>query len=404
MSYTHTICAIPGDGIGREVVPAAVAVLRQVVPGLRVEWAEAGYDTWRRSGEALPARTLSLAQAADATLFGAVSSPLRPTPGYQSAILSLRRTLDLYACVRPVRSPHPPTPLSLTAGEGGRPNVLHNSHSLPLKAETKRQCDTSEWLPSPASGRGVGGEGRTADLIIVRENTEGLYGGGEESDGERAVARRVITRAASRRIARLAFEMARRLNRRRVTVVHKATVLPKTDGLFRESAFDIARDYPEIAVDEALVDSAAMRLAAHPDTFDMIVTTNLFGDILSDVAAVHGGGLGLAPSANIGDHAAVFEPVHGSAPDIAGQGTANPLAAILAGAMLLDHIGYLDEARAVRDAVAATIAGSVRTPDLGGTATTSEVVEAVSHQLSAVSFGSPVDGSAEEHVFSGAVS
>jgi len=222
-----------------------------------------------------------------------------------------------------------------------------------------------------------------ADLIIVRENTEGLYGGGEESDGERAVARRVITRTASRRIARLAFDMARRLRRQRVTVVHKATVLPKTDGLFRAAVFDVARDYPEIALDEALVDSAAMRLAAHPESFDVIVTTNLFGDILSDVAAIHGGGLGLAPSANIGDHAAVFEPVHGSAPDIAGRGVANPLAAILAGAMLLDHINLHAQAGAVRDAVAATVAGPVRTPDLGGTATTDEVVQTVIDNLHA---------------------
>jgi len=408
MSHSPTICAIPGDGIGREVVPAAVSVLQHVVPGLRVEWAEAGYETWRRTGEALPERTLSLAAEADATLFGAVSSPLQPTPGYQSAILLLRRRLDLYACVRPVRSPHPPTPLSLPAGEGGRPDVLHNRHSVgegdhpdvlhnrhPLSVEAEQQYNTVGRSPSPAGrerragpsgarlapegpvSHGTGGEGIHADLIIVRENTEGLYGGGEESDGERAVARRVITRAASRRIARLAFDMARRLGRRRVTVVHKATVLPKTDGLFRESVFDVARDYPEITLDEALVDSAAMRVAAHPESFDVIVTTNLFGDILSDVAAIHGGGLGLAPSANIGDNAAVFEPVHGSAPDIAGQGIANPLAAILAGAMLLDHINRHAEAAAVRDAVAATVASPVRTPDLGGTATTREVVEAV---------------------------
>ncbi|MDQ2829293.1 MAG: isocitrate/isopropylmalate dehydrogenase family protein [Chloroflexota bacterium] len=377
-----TICAIPGDGIGREVVPAAVTVLQRVAPDLRVEWAEGGYETWRRTGEALPERTLRLARGADATLFGAVSSPLRPTPGYQSAILLLRRTLDLYACVRPVRSPHPPTPLSLTAGEGGRAGVLQDcrSGSSPVEMETSPHI---VQLPSPASGRGVGGEGRAVDLIIVRENTEGLYGGGEESDGERAVARRVITRAASTRIARLAFDMARRLGRRRVTIVHKATVLPQTDGLFREAAFAVARDYPEIVADEALVDSAAMRLAAHPESFDMIVTTNLFGDILSDVAVIHGGGLGLAPSANIGDTAAVFEPVHGSAPDIAGRGVANPLAAILAGAMLLDHLGRHAEATTMRDAVGATIAGPIRTPDLGGIATTKEVTDAVVSTLPA---------------------
>ncbi len=328
---SHNICAIPGDGIGREVVPAAVAVMQAAVPGLTVEWAEAGFETLQRSGEALPARTIRLVEGSEATLFGAVSSPLRPTPGYQSAILELRRRLDLYACVRPVRS-----------------------------------------LTAPDSAPGA-----HADLIVVRENTEGLYGGGEESDGERAVARRVITRAASRRIARLAFDLARRLRRRRVTIVHKATILPQTCGLFRAAALEVAAAYPEITADEMLVDSAALRLAAQPESFDVIVTTNLFGDILSDVAAMHGGGLGLAPSANLGDHAAVFEPVHGSAPDIAGRGVANPLAAILAGAMLLEHVGEPAAAAAVRNAVARVARGPIRTPDLGGTASTHEVTRAV---------------------------
>ncbi len=332
------ICAIPGDGIGREVVAAAVSVLQAAVPGLRVEWAEAGFDTWQRTGDAIPAETLRLVEETAATLFGAVSSPLQPTPGYRSAILELRRRFDLYACVRPVRS------LIRDREQAGftKPDV---------------------------------------DLIVVRENTEGLYGGGEESDGERAVARRVITRAASRRIGLLAFDLARRLGRRRVTVVHKATVLPQTCGLFRDAVLAVARDYPEIETDEMLVDNAAMQLAGRPERFDVVVTTNLYGDILSDVAAIHGGGLGLAPSANIGDVAGVFEPVHGSAPDIAGRGIANPLAAILAGAMLLDYIGQRAAAVAVRDAVAATANGPIRTPDLGGTATTREVTNAVINEL-----------------------
>jgi len=373
-----TICAIPGDGIGHEVIPAAVAVLQHVAPDLRVEWAEGGYETWRRTGDALPERTLRLAREADATLFGAVSSPLQPTPGYQSAILLLRRTLDLYACVRPVRG---------LAVSGQRSAVSNGQH------------DTVGHSPLPRTGEGSGVRAVPTDLIIVRENTEGLYGGGEESDGERAVARRVITRAASTRIARLAFDMARRLGRRRVTIVHKATVLPQTDGLFREAAFAVARDYPEIVADEALVDSAAMRLAGRPESFDVIVTTNLFGDILSDIAVIHGGGLGLAPSANIGEAAAVFEPVHGSAPDIAGRGVANPLASILAGAMLLDHLGRHAEAITVRDGVAATLAGPVRTPDLGGAATTKEVAEAISYQLSAISFCSPTDSTDKKQTF-----
>src|SRR5437764_956695 len=218
---SHTICAIPGDGIGREVIPAAVAVLQAAVPDLCVEWADAGFETLERSGEALPARTLRLVEGTAATLFGAVSSPLQPTPGYESAILALRR---------------------------------------------------------------------------------------------------------------------------------------------------------------------------RPESFDVILTTNLFGDILSDVATMHAGGLGLAPSANLGDHAAIFEPVHGSAPDIAGQGIANPLAAILAGVMLLDHIGAHAAAAAVRAAVAATVTGPTRTPDLGGSATTAEVARAVSRQLSAISCQLTADG------------
>jgi homoisocitrate dehydrogenase len=324
------ICAMPGDGIGREVVPAAVEVLQAVAPYLVVEWADAGFETFQRTGSSLPDEALRLAESTAATLFGAVSSPLQPTPGYASTILTLRRRLDLYACVRPVRG------------------LRTGSH---------------------------------VDLLIVRENTEGLYGGGEESDGERAVARRVITRAASRRIAELTFRLARQMGRGRVTIVHKATVLPKTCGLFRDTVREVAREYGEIAVDEMLVDNAALQLAAHPETFDVVVTTNLFGDILSDVAAMHAGGLGLAPSANIGDRTAVFEPVHGSAPDIAGQGIANPMAAMLAGALLLDYIGDATAAQVVRDAVHATLAAGITTPDLGGRAGTRDVTQAVLSRL-----------------------
>ncbi len=315
-----TICAIPGDGIGREVVPAAVAVLRAAVPDLEVAWAEAGYETWSRTGEALPAHAQHLATSAAATLFGAVSSPLQPTPGYQSAILLLRRRLDLYACVRPVRSLTPGPSPAMEGGEIGHRRAVspprHDERAGPAVDPRAEQRGRRAALAA--------GEGSPVDLIVVRENTEGLYGGGEESDGERAVARRVVTRVASLRIARLAFDTARRLGRKRVTIVHKATVLPQTCGLFRATAFEVARGYPEIAVDEMLVDNAALRLAAHPEDIDIVVTTNLFGDILSDVASMHGGGLGLAPSANIGDRAAVFEPVHGSAPDIAASPTRLP--------------------------------------------------------------------------------
>ena len=239
--------------------------------------------------------------------------------------------------------------------------------------------------------------GTGIDMLIVRENTEGLYAGRERREGDTAIAERVITRHASERIARVAFEQARQRAQRRhvqsltidnspispihqptVTIVHKANVLKLTDGLFREACLDVAKDYPDVTVNELLVDAAAMWLVKDPARFDVIVTTNLFGDILSDLAAGLVGGLGVAPSANIGaGRVAVFEPVHGSAPDIAGKGIANPVGAILSAAMLLEHIGRPDAAKQVRQAVAATLADGIMTPDLGGTATTELVTNAV---------------------------
>ncbi len=237
--------------------------------------------------------------------------------------------------------------------------------------------------------------GTGIDMLIVRENTEGLYAGRERREGDTAIAERVITRHASERIARVAFDQARQRAQRRppsltidnsqftihnssVTIVHKANVLKLTDGLFREACLDVAKEYPDVTVNELLVDAAAMWLVKDPARFDVIVTTNLFGDILSDLAAGLVGGLGVAPSANIGaGRVAVFEPVHGSAPDIAGKGIANPVGAILSAAMLLEHIGRPDAAKQVRQAVAATLADGIMTPDLGGTATTELVTNAV---------------------------
>ena len=213
-------------------------------------------------------------------------------------------------------------------------------------------------------------------MLIVRENSEGLYAGRERRDADEAVTERVITRRASTRIAHMAFELARS-RRRLVTIVHKANVLRATCGLFREAAFAVAAEYPDVRAEEMLVDAAAMRLVSDPARFDVIVTTNLFGDILSDEAAALVGGLGLAPSANIGEHAAIFEPVHGSAPDIAGRGIANPMATFLAVAMLLDYSGEAERAGRVRAAVEGVLRSDVRTPDLGGDAGTEDVTEAV---------------------------
>jgi len=326
------ICVIEGDGIGQEVIPAAVEVLRATGVDLAFASAEAGFDCFLRRGVALPAETLALAKECAATLFGATQSPSGKVEGYRSPILELRRELDLYANLRPTRS-----------------------------------------LPIAASRPGI-------DLLIVRENTECLYVRRERSDGETAVAERIITRRASARIMRTACELARG-RRRRVTIVHKANVLVETDGLFRRAALEAAREFPDVTVDELLVDTAAMRLVQAPEAFDVLVTTNLFGDILSDEAAGLVGGLGLAASANVGEGRGLFEPVHGSAPDIAGRGVANPLAAILAGALLLDFLGERETAERVHAAVWSTLADGPRTPDLGGNASTADVTRAVVERL-----------------------
>ncbi len=329
---SHRICVIPGDGIGQEVIPAAVTVLQATGVELRFEYAEGGFGCFQRRGTALPSETLALARECDAVLFGATQSPSGKVDGYRSPILELRRALDLYANLRPVRS-----------------------------------------LPIPDSRPGI-------DLLIVRENTEGLYVRRERSDGETAIAERVITRQASARIMRVACEQARS-RRGHVTLVHKANVLVETDGLFRRTALAVAQEFPDVQVDELLVDTAAMRLVQSPETFDVLVTTNLFGDILSDEAAGLVGGLGLAASANVGDGHGLFEPVHGSAPDIAGRGIANPIAAILAGALMLDFLGEPAAAERVRTAVLNVLQHGPRTPDLGGDARTADVTQAVVSEL-----------------------
>jgi homoisocitrate dehydrogenase len=343
------LLAIPGDGIGPEVTAAALRVVRATVPAIEIVEAQAGWGAFQETGSALPDETLALARQSDAVLFGAVASPSHPVEGYRSPIVALRRALDLYANIRPTAGP-------------------------------------------------------MADLVVVRENTEGLYAGRErlEDGGDTAIAERVITRRGSTRIARVAFELARSRaavasRPSKVTIVHKANVLRVTDGLFREAALAVAREFPEVAVEELLVDTAAMHLARSPERFDVLVTTNMFGDILSDVACIHGGGLGLASSANIGERAALFEPVHGAAPDIAGRGVANPIAAISCAAMLLEWAAGSEErgagsgptgrpflveaARSIREAVASVLRDGPRTPDLGGRATTDEVTAAVIDHL-----------------------
>ena len=324
------ILVIGGDGIGPEVTSSTVKVLRSLGLPLSFENAEAGYACYQLQGTSLPDETIQKAKSADAVLFGAVTTP----PGikdYKSAILGLRQGLELFANIRPIRS-----------------------------------------RPIPSSAKGV-------DMIIVRENTEGLYSGRESlsDDGETAITERVITRTASRRIALYAYTLAKEQGRKKVTIVHKANVLRESDGLFRRTALEIAQQFPEIETEEALVDTTAMRLIQARQRFDIILTTNLFGDILSDEACMLTGGLGLAASMNVGEEHALFEPVHGSAPDIAGQGIANPLAAVLSAGMMLRHLDYGEEAHAIEGAVEEFLRGKNTTFDLGGTLTTRDVTEAL---------------------------
>jgi homoisocitrate dehydrogenase len=331
---THRICLLPGDGIGPKVIDRA----EQVLCALPLDWeftrAEIGFGAYERLGTPLPDSTLEMVHSASATLLGAVTTPPN-LPGYFSPVVRLRQSLALFANLRPICSiPHATS----------RPNI---------------------------------------DLVIVRENTEGLYSGIErvEDDGNRAITERVITRKGSKRILRKAFELAKQANRKTVHVVHKANILRQTCGLFREVAFEVANEYPEINMQEMLVDTCAMELVRAPEQFEIIVTTNLFGDILSDEACMFVGGLGVAASGNIGETSAVFEPVHGSAPTLVGTRKANPIATFLAIVMMLEYLGEKKYAAALRSAVKGCIADGQVTPDLGGVLTTAEVTQQVIQRL-----------------------
>ena len=330
----HKICLLPGDGIGPEVIASA----KDVLTALPIQWdfieCGIGFGEYQRSGSPLPDSTIGQIRHADATLFGAVTTPPN-IPNYFSPVVRMRQSLELFSNLRPCRS-----------------------------------------IPHSSSRAGI-------DMIIVRENTEGLYSGIErlEDDGNRAITERVITRKGSERIIRKAFDIARQTGRKSVHVVHKANVLRQTCGLFRTVAFEVAKEYPEITMHEMLVDTCAMELVRAPEQFEVIVTTNLFGDILSDEACMFVGGLGVAASANIGTDAAVFEPVHGSAPPLVGTGKANPIATFLATAMMLDHLNEAESAERLRNAVETCIANNESTSDLGGDLTTVQVTERVIEKL-----------------------
>lgn len=313
------LCVIEGDAVGHEVVPAALRVLHAVLPDVQVFHTEAGFETLQAKGTPLPQETIDCALECRAVLFGAAESPSYPVEGYFSPIIRLRQILQTYANIRPVR-----------------------------------------YMPVPTARQGI-------NVVIVRENTEDLYVVSEKTDpgGDRSTAKKVITRAATERVAHAAFKLAQRSHREKVTIVHKANILPQSDGLFRRVALEVSELYPDIETDELLVDTAAYWMVKDPTRFDAILTSNLYGDILSDMAAAWGGGLGLAPALNLGDDAAIAEPVHGSAPDIAGKHTANPTAMILSVALLLRHFWQRDDlAQRIEAAVRQTIENGKYTSDI----------------------------------------
>jgi len=369
----YRIAWLPGDGIGNDVMEATKIVLDTMQLDAEYLHGDIGWEFWCREGDAFPARTVELLRSVDAALFGAITSkPVKAAEAelvpelqgkglvYRSPIVRMRQLFDLYVCLRPCKA-YPANPLNYKEG---------------------------------------------IDLVVFRENTEDLYAGVEFGTvpeelaavlgrlsknfapfqglpgDEYAISCKVNTRGGSERIAREAFEFARAFGRKKVTIVHKANVVRATDGLFLETAREVAKGYPDIAVDDANIDAICMWLLKNPFNYDVLVAPNLYGDIISDLCAQMVGGLGFGCSGNIGKELAVFEPTHGSAPKYAGMNKVNPIATILAAKMMLDWLGEKEKAVRLENAVAAVIAeGAVRTYDMGGTSTTSEMAEAIAAKL-----------------------
>ena len=333
---SKTIAVLRGDGIGPEIMHATLRVLDELKAGLDYEFVEAGLAAQEKFGELLPAATLESIAKHRVALKSPLTTPVGG--GFASLNVELRKRFDLYANVRP---------------------------ALTIPGTKSRY-------------EGI-------DIITVRENTEGAYiGEGQQlsADGETATLTQRVTRRGSERIVRYAFELARKVGRKKVTVVHKANILKSTSGLFLKVAREVAANYPDIACTEMIVDNCCMQLVMNPHQFDVIVTTNLFGDIVSDLCAGLVGGLGLAPGANIGTEAAIFEAVHGSAPDIAGRGIANPCALLLAACQMLDHLDLIEQAQRLRLAIRATVTAKDRTtPDLGGSGTTETFADALIERI-----------------------
>ena len=333
MPYRVTL--IPGDGVGPEITSAARRVLDAT--GVDIDWevVDAGEAMIEEHGTPLPESVLESVRRNKIALKGPLTTPIGK--GFRSVNVTLRQELDLFACVRPARS-----------------------------------------LP------GLATRYENVDFIVVRENTEDLYAGIEHRVGKNAAETiKIITREASERVVRFAFELARREGRKKVTAVHKANIMKLTDGLFLESARTVAESYPDIAFEDWIVDAMAMKLVQVPENFDILVMPNLYGDILSDLAAGLVGGLGVAPGANIGDAMAVFEPVHGSAPKYTGMNKVNPVATLLSGVMMLRHLGESRAAdRVMRAVIEVLTEKRMVTYDLGGTAGTSQMADAIIDKMS----------------------
>ena len=331
-----TISVIRGDGIGPEIMSATLAILAAVDCGLEYEYVEAGLAALDSSGELLPETTLQSIAKNGVVLKGPLTTPVGE--GFRSLNVTLRKHFDLFANVRPV--------VSVPGTRSRYSNI---------------------------------------DIITVRENTEGAYLAADArltDDGERAESKMIVSRMGCERVVRFAFELAISAGRKKVTAVHKANILKMVSGMFLDQARMVAADYPDIEFTEMIVDNTCMQLVMNPHQFDVIVTTNLFGDIISDLCAGLVGGLGMAPGANIGSEAAMFEAVHGSAPDIAGMKIANPCALTLASAMMLGHLGMEDEAERIRVAIRKTIADKDRiTGDLGGDGLTMDFADAIIERL-----------------------
>lgn len=332
MEFRATL--IPGDGIGPEVVEAAVRVVE--ASGVRIAWerVEAGADVFVKHGSALPDEVLNSVRTTGVALKGPIGTPIGG--GFKSANVLMRQSLDLYACVRPIR--------------------------------------TMPGIPSRFEN---------VDFVIVRENTEGLYSGLEHRVAPGVVeSLKIVTEKASLRIARYAFELARDQGRTTVAAIHKANIMKLSDGLFLECARRVARDYPEIELRELIIDNCAMQLVTKPEQFDVLLMDNLYGDILSDLGAGLVGGLGIVPGSNIGTECAVFEAVHGSAPDLAGRGLANPIAVIRSAAQLVAYLGETDAAARIERAVEAALSDPANhTGDLGGKSTTENLTDAILRDL-----------------------